>query len=221
MPTLASTRLSSRSARSARGYTAIEVLIAMTVMAIGAAAVMSMQKASVQGNLDARKTDVANSIARMWVERLERDATQWTQPNTNNVLGNNLGIATALFRNLDNGWFVPVPPAATSPMTYAYDILGRDLLPADAGSAVFCVNMRLKTLVTGVPVQGGAPVPQLIRADVRVVWLRGLGVNPTGTFCDPGNADMGTSDLNETGRVGGPAYHAIYVTTAVKENPSQ
>ena len=33
----------------ARGYTAVEVLMAMTVMAIGAAAVMTMQKASVKG----------------------------------------------------------------------------------------------------------------------------------------------------------------------------
>jgi hypothetical protein len=193
----------------------------MTVMAIGAAAVMSMQKASVQGNLDARKTDVANSIARMWVERVERDATQWTQPNTNNVLGNNLGTATALLGNLDTGWFVPAAPA---PMSSAYDILGRDLQGTDAASATFCVNMRLKTLVTGVPVQGGAPVPQLIRADVRVVWLRGLGVNPTlnnqNGFCNASNGDMVAADLNETGRTGGPAYHAIYVTTAVKENPS-
>ena len=48
--------------------------MAMTVMAIGGAAVMTMQKTSVTGNLDARKADVANSIARTWVERLQRDS---------------------------------------------------------------------------------------------------------------------------------------------------
>jgi prepilin-type N-terminal cleavage/methylation domain-containing protein len=200
-------RLPARAARSTRGYTAIEVLIAMTVMAIGAAAVMSMQKASVQGNADARKTDVANSIARMWVERVERDATQWTQPNSANVLANNLGTATTLLTNLDNGWFLPTAPA---PMSYAYDILGRDLQGNDVGNAVFCVNMRLKTLVTGVAVQGGAAVPQLIRADVRVLWLRGLGVNPSGAFCNVANGDLTAADLNE-----------IYLTTAVKENAAQ
>lgn len=210
-------RPSARAARLHRGYTAIEVLIAMTVMAIGAAAVMSMQKASVQGNADARKTDVANSIARMWIERVERDATQWTQPNGANVLANNLGTATTLITNLDNGWFLP---AAPPPMSYAYDILGRDLQSADVGNAVFCVNMRLKTLVTGVAVQGGAPVPQLIRADVRVIWLRGLGVNPSGAFCNVSNGDLTAPDLNESNRAGGPAYHAIYLTTAVKENPA-
>ncbi len=202
--------------RTARGYTAIEVLIALTVMAIGAAAVMSMQKASIQGNLDARKMDVANSIARMWVERLERDATQWTQPNNTNGLANNLGTATTLLINLDTGWFVPT---AVPPMSYAYDILGRDLAAADAASAVFCVNMRLKTLVSGIAVQGGASVPQLIRADVRVVWKRGLGTNPTGVFCGPGNGDMTADDLNESTRATtGLVYHAIYVTTAIREN---
>src|SRR5271165_2005192 len=79
-----------------RGYTAVEVLMAMTVMTIGAAAVMSMQKASVQGNLDARETDVANSIARMWVERLQRDAMQWTQPNNQNPTLNNFSQAVLL-----------------------------------------------------------------------------------------------------------------------------
>jgi prepilin-type N-terminal cleavage/methylation domain-containing protein len=202
--------------RPLRGYTAIEVLIAMTVMAIGAAAVMSMQKASIQGNLEARRIDVANSIGRMWVERLERDSMQWTQPNNNNVLANNLGTATTLLTNLNGGWFVP---AAAPPMSYAYDILGRDLAVGDAGSAVFCVNMRLRTLVSGIAVQGGAAVPQLIRADVRVVWRRGLGVNPTGAFCSPANGDMTADDLNETARATtGLVYHAIYLTTAIREN---
>ena len=65
---------------TARGYTAIEVLMAMTVMAIGGAAVITMQKTSVTANLDARRADVANSIARTWVERLRRDGMAWTSP---------------------------------------------------------------------------------------------------------------------------------------------
>ena len=61
-------------ASAARGYLVIEVVMALTVLAIGGAGVITMQKTSVTGNLDARKaTDVANSIARMWVERLRQD----------------------------------------------------------------------------------------------------------------------------------------------------
>ena len=52
--------------------------MAMTLAAIGSAAVIAMMKTSVQGDLDARKTDVANTIARTWTERLRRDATSPT-----------------------------------------------------------------------------------------------------------------------------------------------
>lgn len=55
-------RASSRP-RTGRGYTAIEVMLAITVLMIGSAGVMSMQKASIQGNFDARRLDLANSIA--------------------------------------------------------------------------------------------------------------------------------------------------------------
>src|SRR5271154_1609339 len=90
-----------------RGYTAVEVLMAMTVMTIGAAAVMSMQKTSIQGNLDARKTDMANSIARMWVERLERDAMQWTLPSAQNPTGNNFAGALLLASPTYGAWGLP------------------------------------------------------------------------------------------------------------------
>jgi len=49
--------------------------MAIVLLSIGAGAVMTMQKASVQGNLDARKADIANSIARTWIDRFQR--TEW------------------------------------------------------------------------------------------------------------------------------------------------
>lgn len=215
---LAPTRRSSND--RAGGYTAIEILLAMTVMAIGAAAVMSMQKATMKGNLDARKMDVANSIARTWVERLERDAMQWTLPGASNPgAASNLSNAKLISGFVDTGWFVPVnqmggvgtPPETTS---YGFDILGRDLASSDIpSSAVFCVNMRLTTLVAN----------QFYRADVRVLWLEKLGTsgaNPS-PFCSSTNADMTALDPNATSNVSpsSPRYHAIYTTTAIRENP--
>jgi prepilin-type N-terminal cleavage/methylation domain-containing protein len=181
-----------------RGFTAVEVLIAMTIMVIGAAAVMSMQKASVLGNLDARKTDVANSIARTWIERLQRDSMQWTLPNAINQAGSNFANAK-LLNHLDSGWSLPKDYLASG-NSYAFDILGRDLQVADIGSAQFCVDVQLTTLVTN----------ELFRVQVRVSWPRGINSVPAG-FC---TANMGT-------RPDMTLYHAIYVTTAVKENPAQ
>lgn len=201
-----------------RGYTAIEVLIAMTVMAIGAAAVMTMQKASIQGNLDARRLDVANGIARMWVERLEADATAWTQPNGNAPSVSNLSthngalIADGIGSNLAN-WFLPGDYMNnTPPESYMFDILGRDLQAADSASALYCVAVRLTPLVAG-PV-----APALVRADVRVLWLRNLGSNPSGgkAFCAAGGDAVSALPTQPDPAV----YHALYVTTALKGNPA-
>lgn len=205
----------------ARGYTAIEVLLAMTVMVIGAAAVMSMQKTSIQADLDARKMDVANGIARMWVERLERDAMQWTLPSSlSQGAASNISNAKLIGGNIDQGWFVPsVYMNATTPetMSFGFDILGRDLATADLGSAVFCVSVQVVTLIPA----------QLYRGDVRVLWLRGLIPPSIGTsnsssaaaasFCNATNADLTAADPNASGL----KYRAIYLTTSIRENVAQ
>jgi hypothetical protein len=190
------------------------VLIAMTVMAIGAAAVMTMQKASIQGNLDARRLDVANGIARMWEERLQADAMAWTSPNAyssaSNAGANN--NAKLIRHGIDSAgqWFFPsdyvTPPTGGTPESYMLDILGRDL--PTATNAVYCVAVRLSTLVPG------SIDPTLLRADVRVLWLRGLGVTPASSaFCTSGTD---ATALNPDPNV----YHQLYVTTALKENPA-
>jgi prepilin-type N-terminal cleavage/methylation domain-containing protein len=213
------------SSSSARGYTAVEVLMAMTIMTIGAAAVMSMQKASVQGNLDARETDLANSIARMWVERLQRDAMQWTQPNNQNPSLNNFAQAKLLSSPAYGAWGVPKWEMGSSPetMSYAFDILGRDIPAAQIGSSnaadpetVFCVNYRLQWLVPQtLPVE-----PGLIRADVRVLWLRGLYNVPTALrgWCNEQSGIM-TQDIPDNGAPAntGPYFHSLYVTTTIRQ----
>ncbi|HSY24723.1 MAG TPA: prepilin-type N-terminal cleavage/methylation domain-containing protein [Polyangiaceae bacterium] len=206
----ASTRqaLARPSRRAARGFTVIEILIAMTLMMIGAAAVMTMQKTAIQANLEARKTDVANSIARMWVERLRRDAMQWTY-----VPGN--GSASTITSNAalitQTAWTFPTaeqnlnnPPAPT--MSPGFDILGRDLASSDTGTySNFCVNIQITPLTT--------TTPALLRADVRVFWPRGISGAPP-SFCSV--VDQGLATGTDT-----QLYHSIYVTTALSVNASQ
>ena len=212
--------------------------MAMTVMVIGAAAVMSMQKASVTGNLDARKTDMANNIARMWVERLQRDAMQWTCPSaacpaTNNMCaGGGAAGAQLICGNVTGLWFLPVAyMGKTTPesMSPGFDILGRDLpatelVPSVAtgwAGAQFCANVRLTWLVTPVPNPGGTTEPGLIRADVRVLWPRGIfGGSPAAGFCTAGIGAL--ADPEQSAPAGQtPFFHAIYMTTTIKENPAQ
>jgi hypothetical protein len=191
--------------------------MAMTVMAIGAAAVMSMQKAAVQGNFDARNTDLANSIARLWVERLQRDTMQWTTPSSANPNLNNFSDAKLIQPYVGRGWYLPpvqgTAPALTSP---GFDNLGRDLAAIDLAKAQFCVNVRLTWLVPqSLPLE-----PGLIRADVRVVWPRGLYNSPLGGsasgFCVDAVASLPSPDVYVVGQQ--PQYHAIYLTTNLRQN---
>ncbi|HTB72060.1 MAG TPA: prepilin-type N-terminal cleavage/methylation domain-containing protein [Polyangiaceae bacterium] len=214
--TLALPRPVSATARTARGYTAIEVLMAMTVMAIGGAAVITMQKTSVTANLDARKADVANAIARTWVERLQRDAMAWTLPGPDGA-GTNLATNAPIVGNIlasPGQWFLPNQEIATS--SPGFDILGRDLPLGALGTADFCVNVRLTWL-------SQPPTLDLIRADVRVVWPIGI-MNSAPGFCNPTTAGLvdpnvgSGAQTDPNGDPKAPVFHTLYVTTSIKEN---
>jgi Tfp pilus assembly protein PilV len=147
-------RLARSKARS-RGYNAVEVLMAMTVFAIGAGGVISMQKTSVQANYDARTLDVATALARTWQERLARDAMSWRTPAS--------FTGTTYLVNAGADWTVPLPPTAVlEGGSAAFDLLGRDV-PAGDASMIFCTQIRMQRL---------GSTNSLVRAEVRVIWPR-------------------------------------------------
>lgn len=184
--------------------------MAMTVMAIGAAAVISMQATSVKSNQDARMRDVANSIARTWVERLRRDAIAWTLPNPSNATSN---IANTSYINAALGvsagtWVLPIATPTTT-VSYGFDVLGRDLdnttTTPTANAPVFCANIRLQWLATN----------QLIRADVRVLWPRGISNSPGANWC------FNLAGVNKPDPTLPPMYYSVYTTTTITENAAQ
>jgi hypothetical protein len=198
--------------------------MAMTVMAIGGAAVITMQKTSMTANLDARKADVANAIARTWVERLQRESMQWTLPNRLNQATNNLSNSPVLanVNSATGQWFLPTQDmgksGAVETMSPAFDILGRDLELASMGTADFCVNVRLSWLSTA-PTVGNT----LIRADVRVIWPMMI-LNTLPNFCNTTTAQLADPN-NDKGALRDPGadpdqpvFHALYVTTTIREN---
>lgn len=198
-----------------RGYTVVEVLLAMTVLIIGASAVMSMQKASLQGNLDARKTDIANSIARMWMERIQKDAMSWTLPShSQQGLPSNYARAP-LLGHVNGTWFLPTdylpataPNASISP---GFDILGRDI-PTVAGlsSALFCVHLRETWLATNT----ANVVDNLMRVELRVVWPRGISTTTYApALCDANSAQTLNPNYPDPS-----LYSTLYMVTAVRAN---
>jgi type IV pilus assembly protein PilV len=115
--------MASRNVARARAYTAVEVLVSLAVLAVGAAGVIAMQRTAIRGDVDVRKLDVANEVARTATERLRLEADRWT--------------ASAP----PDGWFLPERAA--------FDAFGRDLGPAEREALVYCVNVRLATLAPG------------------------------------------------------------------------
>jgi type II secretory pathway pseudopilin PulG len=206
-----------------RAYTAIEILLSIAVLGIGAAGVMTMQQASIQGNADAHMLDMGNAIARGWVERLRRDGTTWTMPDdtptgatpnwsTNTYLISQIGAAANAGK-----WIWPAAPSAGSNSGAvdpgygrAFDILGRDIVLNGNGKpqpgVIFCTNIRGDWLVQD----------QLLRAEVRVYWLRQLFAVPSAVFCSS------TENPDATGTGGGTqVYHFIYAATAIARNAPQ
>lgn len=201
---------------SSRGYTAVEVLLSMTILVIGATGVVAMQRAAVQGNVDAREMDMAQSIAREWMERLKRDATLWTPAVLPAVPPPNLSRAVLVNENLTGTWFVPqarLTPAApqNDVESPGFDALGRDVtglaytgsdLRAATGPGLrYCTNVRLTPLTVD---------QTMLRAEVRVFWPRLLTASPDAQFCSqapPASLDTATD-----------TYHFVYLVSAISQN---
>jgi type II secretory pathway pseudopilin PulG len=196
--------------RKSRGYTAVEVMMSMTLLLVGAVGVMAMQRAAVQGNTDAREMDVASSIARAWMERAERDATLWTPSTIAASPPANLQYATIISEgvvtNAAGTWFVPssrlVPAAGQNDVeSGGFDILGQDLDDLAAAGLRYCVNLRVTPLTTD---------QTLMRVEARVFWPRNLTIAPDAKYCSqapPAALDTDTSK-----------YHFVYAATAIRQN---
>jgi prepilin-type N-terminal cleavage/methylation domain-containing protein len=195
--------------RSRRGYTVIEVMIALTLLAIGTSGIIAMQKITAVANRDAKNLVIANQIARTWIERLRADAVQWNHPSP--VSPDSDLADTKWLNNVTGNWF---RPADAYPMgSPSADAFGNDLPDTKVADGLFCTNIRL-TWLYGTPPQ---PPPYLIRAEVRVYWLRdgGGGVIEAGKpICDA------SIDLAQVGAAVN-RYHFVYVTSAITQNMAQ
>jgi hypothetical protein len=189
-------------------------MLSIVVLGIGAAGVMSMQKASIQGNNDARMMDMANAIAREWQERLTRDGMTWTQPDEDSLNTQNWSTNTFLISQIAQvaqlgtyqNLVVPASGYTTGlPSGYsrAFDILGRDVAfnGTSYPNAVFCAQVRGDWLLQD----------QLLRTTVRVYWLQQMLAAPAAnsSFCVNDTPDTNSSSV----------YHFLYAVSAVRRTP--
>jgi prepilin-type N-terminal cleavage/methylation domain-containing protein len=203
-----SRRVAARRGR-ARGYTAIEVLISMTLFAIGAAGVIGMQRVTVQGTEDARRYEMAVNIANTWASRLQRDAMNWNLPIATNATTVKAGSRyVGLIGSSDCATKWCFPSTTLTDETPFYDLLGRERAEG-SGDHAFCVQVRTDWVAN--PAIGGAAAPTgFARAEVRVVFRRldrGIVGKCTDTdVFDPASTTFGTQHV------------FVHVTTQLREN---
>lgn len=196
---------------SARGYTMVEVMMALAVLAIGVTGVISMERVTIMANQHAKNLAMATHIAEAWQEALATDAIAWNHPSelqpapdiaTDTVWLNQVGGA-------NSPWFLPVFDANRD-FGPAFDALGN--VTNTPAEAAFCTHLRLRWLY---PDNGAVRGNGLIRAEVRVFWLRD-GQEPIdgNGLCSP------ASNANNVGRAYN-RYHFVYKTSAIRQNTAQ
>jgi len=191
------------------GYTVIEVIMAMSVLAIGATGIIAMQKATLVGNVNARDLAVANGIAATWMERLRQDALQWVIDGNTNTIANTTWLDTVgqdfpTIAGDEGKWILP---AVSGDMRPQFDVTGHDT--AVVGEVGFCTHIRLTQLLD-----------KTIRADVRVFWLRWHGAGYSADNGTIGGVPLCTDDDAYVLAVGAARnrYHFVYISSGIIPN---
>lgn len=187
--------------------------MAMTLFAVGAAGVIGMQRVTIQGGEDARRFDMATNIANEWISRLQRDASYWTEPNSQSPDTMNLN-KTRWLKDVDTCGTVfcniPMPAAPADGFSPAFDNFGRDLPIGITTEAVYCVQYRLQWIAAP-GIGPGYPKPLkltgLMRAEVRVYWAK-LEATSIGNCSAPPPEVIPPAS----------PFHMVYAATAIREN---
>lgn len=184
--------------RKRRGYTAVELVMAIGIFAIGVTGVFAMQRVTSGSNAHAKNVAVATYAAESWLEQLSVDATLWTQSAP--LSGGATTWLDQLAANATTGWFLPAASGSFGP---GFDPLGAYVTNT---SAAFCTHIRLTRLL---------PEPNgLVRAEVRVFWPK-PGPTWTGatSYCP---AAAASTEVEAVGNATS-FFHFVYKATVVRQ----
>ncbi len=194
-------------ARKQRGYTAVELLMAITIFGIGVGGIISMEKVTSVSNAHAKNLSIATHIAESWLDELAVDAATWTAPGApgaNGVISNTTWL-NQVTTNADNAnsWFLP-NYSTTLLFGPSFDAFGDPVGPLGTAPVAFCSHLRLSWLYQPSSTGNG-----LIRAEVRVFWLKD-GQSFAQNMCTTGQiANVGAATQT---------FHFVQKITAIREN---
>jgi len=196
-----------------RGYTAVELLMAISVFGIGVAGIISMEKVTSASNQHAKNLAIATHIAESWLDMLQAEGSTWNHPSPLNAVSDlptTVWLQKAVANANGTSWFLPAwnPALGFGP---AFDALGDPVNPVNLNGAVFCSHLRLSWLYPENAGSGNG----LIRAEVRVFWLRDGASSPSNLNpCDPGMPIASVTGATQV-------FHFVQKITAVRENMTQ
>ncbi|MCA9532991.1 MAG: type II secretion system protein [Myxococcales bacterium] len=154
-----------RYTRSPGGFTLVEVMMAISVMTVGAVAIFSMQSISVEGARRSREVTTATEVNRYWIERVKLEATLWG-PTSFTLIDWLNAIPAA--NGASSDWFLPTARGTgDSLVTAASDWYGAPIaIPSGSGAAPapYCTSLRWTRMATG--------TDEVARLDVRTWWHR-------------------------------------------------
>ncbi|HEX3776091.1 MAG TPA: type II secretion system protein [Polyangiaceae bacterium] len=198
----------------ARGYTAVELLMAISVFGIGVAGIISMEKVTSASNQDAKNLAIATHIAESWLDVLQADGAAWNHPSPQNSVSD-LQTDTVWLQQViptPNTWFLPQYEAVRFNFGPAFDALGNPVNTTNLTNAVFCSHLRLSWLYPENASSGNG----LIRAEVRVFWLRDGQSSPQASV-SPCAAAMPIGSISGNSS----SFHFVQKITAIRENMTQ
>jgi prepilin-type N-terminal cleavage/methylation domain-containing protein len=202
--------MSPREASRQRGYTVIELMMSLSVLAIGASGIIAMQKVTVASGAHSKNLAVATRVASAWADALAADSSLWNSPSDL--------IETTWLQNLTSGqtttqWFRP-EYSALRRFGPGFSALGDPV--QDPNHAHFCTDIRLTWLRNDPNLPGAS----LMRAEIRVFW-RSDRVWPEldipANICDPdANSPLTLENENVA-----DAFHFVHLTTAIAQTGTE
>lgn len=199
--------------RRARGFTLIEVMMALTVLTIGLLGVVALQATTISSNRSAQQFTVANAAARTWLQRLQRDANRWTMGSS--ATASDLTKTAWLFEvsSASNVWLRPNATTLEPFASPAFDLNGKDVPLADSArqlsDTVYCTHIKLRNIYPD----------SLIRAEVRVFFKKrrladvakygAYGMTATG-LCMSARGNETTIGLDQLN------FHWVYAVAAIQ-----
>jgi hypothetical protein len=177
--------------------------MSLAVLAVGVIGIIAGEKVTLASNQHAKNLAMATHIAEGWIGMLDAEAALWTSDGS-------LSRTTWLSQGASlSDWFRPNynTDLAFGP---GFDALGNPVTTQNIAESKFCADLRLTPLT--VTTAGGG----MVRAEVRVIWLRNEallgGTVTTGPTHACGIIAASVGNVDES-----RLFHFVYMSSAVRQ----